>query len=69
MKALAITLLSISNATIVWTVIGLFLVGAFIFRIVDGIKTVKNIEKSLAKRKSKTQSKEFPMEDSPKFAA
>lgn len=46
------TILAVSNSTIVWSIIALFLVGAFLFRIVESLKTVKKMESAY---KAKTE--------------
>lgn len=39
-------LLSISNATLTWTIIVAFLVGAFVFKMIDSIITSKKLERA-----------------------
>lgn len=47
MKTMILTTLVISNATIVWSLIGLFLVAAFVYRVIDDMKTVRSIDHEL----------------------
>ncbi len=47
MKMIALTLLAASQPVMVWSMIVLFLVAAFVFRVVDDLATVKKIDKAL----------------------
>lgn len=47
MKTLALTLLAASQPIMVWSLIAIFLVAAFVYRVVDDIATVKKIDSSL----------------------
>ena len=42
----ATMLLSISNSTIVWSVIAVVILGAFVSKVVESISTVKKLEKA-----------------------
>lgn len=50
MKTMILTSLVITNATIVWSLIALFLVAAFSIRAIDDIKTVKKMDQSFKKK-------------------
>lgn len=39
-------LLSISNATLTWTIIVAFLAGAFVFKMIDSIRTTNKLERA-----------------------
>lgn len=48
----ATMLLSISNSTIVWSVIAIVILGAFACKVVESISTVKKLEKAYKAKSS-----------------